>query len=103
MMFDQKLIFTGEKFSIKDEVIQYLANKAQEVGKLDSCESYIAAVKKREQEFSTAIGYGVAIPHGSDGAWLQYIVVTVVSTFVVMAVSGWFTQFVIKRGKEAKK
>ena len=49
MMFDQKLIFTGEKFSIKDEVIQYLANKAQEVGKLDSCESYIAAVKKREQ------------------------------------------------------
>ena len=68
MMFDQKLIFTGEKFSIKDEVIQYLANKAQEVGKLDSCESYIAAVKKREQEFSTAIGYGVAIPHGSDSA-----------------------------------
>ena len=60
MMFDQKLIFTGEKFSIKDEVIQYLANKAQEVGKLDSCESYIAAVKKREQEFSTAIGYNIA-------------------------------------------
>ena len=36
-------------------------------------------------------------------AWLQYIVVTVLSTFIVMGVSGWITQFVIRRGKEAKK
>ena len=35
--------------------------------------------------------------------WLQYVVVTVVSTFIVMAVSGWFTQLVIRRGKEAGK
>lgn len=33
-------------------------------------------------------------------AWLQYIVVTVVSTFVVMGVSGWITQTVIRRGKK---
>jgi len=33
-------------------------------------------------------------------AWLQYIVVTVVSTFVVMGVSGWITQAVIRRGKK---
>ena len=37
------------------------------------------------------------------GAWLQYVVVTVVSTFVVMGASGWITQFVIRKGKEAKK
>ena len=36
-------------------------------------------------------------------AWLQYIVVTDLSTFIVMGVSGWITQFVIRRGKEAKK
>lgn len=36
-------------------------------------------------------------------AWFQYIVVTVLSTFIVMGVSGWITQFVIRRGKEAKK
>lgn len=36
-------------------------------------------------------------------AWFQYIVVTVVSTFVVMGASGWITQLVIRRGKEAKK
>lgn len=34
-------------------------------------------------------------------SWLQYIVVTVVSTFVVMGVSGWITQAVIQRGKKA--
>ena len=37
--------------------------------------------------------------HAIANAWLQYIVVTVVSTFVVMAASGWITQFVIRRGK----
>lgn len=36
-------------------------------------------------------------------SWLQYIVVTVVSTFVVMGVSGWMTQFVIRKGKKVKK
>ena len=36
-------------------------------------------------------------------AWFQYIVVTVVSTFVVMGASGWITQLVIRKGKEAKK
>lgn len=32
-------------------------------------------------------------------AWLAYIVVTVVSTFVVMGVSGWITQKVIRMHK----
>lgn len=31
--------------------------------------------------------------------WLQYIVVTVVSTFIVMLVSGYITQLVIRKGK----
>lgn len=37
--------------------------------------------------------------HAIANAWLQYIVVTVVSTFIVMGASGWITQFVIRRGK----
>lgn len=36
-------------------------------------------------------------------SWLQYIVVTVVSTFIVMGASGWMTQFVIRKGKKVKK
>ncbi len=38
--------------------------------------------------------------HAIGNAWLQYTVVTVVSTFVVMGVSGWITQAVIRRGKK---
>lgn len=36
-------------------------------------------------------------------SWLQYIVVTVVSTFIVMGASGWMTQFVIRKGKKVKQ
>ncbi len=35
-------------------------------------------------------------------AWLQYIVVTVLSTFIVMGVSGLVTQHVIRRDKDKK-
>lgn len=36
--------------------------------------------------------------------WWQYIIITVLSTLVVMAVSGWLTQYVIrhKAGKRSK-
>ena len=36
-------------------------------------------------------------------AWFQYIVVTVVSTFVVMGASGLLTQYVIRKNKASKK
>ncbi len=32
-------------------------------------------------------------------SWLKYIVVIVVSTFVVMAVAGWTTQYIILKNK----
>ena len=32
-------------------------------------------------------------------SWMQYIVVTVVSTFVVMGVAGWITQMVIRKNR----
>lgn len=37
-----------------------------------------------------------------SNAWLQYVIVTIVSTFVVMGVSGVLTQYVIRKGKEKK-
>ena len=36
-------------------------------------------------------------------SWLEYIILTVLSTFVVMGVSGWITQFVIQRNKVQKE
>ncbi len=41
--------------------------------------------------------------HALAAHWAQYVAVTVVSTFVVMGVSGWLTQFVIRRGKEVDR
>lgn len=38
-----------------------------------------------------------------DNSWLEYIIVTVLTTFVVMGVSGWITQFVIQRNKVQKE
>lgn len=38
--------------------------------------------------------------HAIAGMWLKYIIVTVVSTFVVMAVAGWLTQAIIRRDKK---
>ena len=38
-----------------------------------------------------------------DGCPLEYIIVTVLTTFVVMGVSGWITQFVIQRNKVQKE
>lgn len=37
-----------------------------------------------------------------SSSWLQYIIITVVSTFVVMGVSGVVTQYTIRKGKEKK-
>lgn len=36
-------------------------------------------------------------------SWLEYIIVTILTTFVVMGVSGWITQFVIQRNKVQKE
>lgn len=36
-------------------------------------------------------------------SWLEYIIVTLLTTFVVMGVSGWITQFVIQRNKVQKE
>ena len=32
-------------------------------------------------------------------AWVEYLIITVVTTLVVMVVSGWVTQIVIRRTK----
>lgn len=36
-------------------------------------------------------------------SWVEYIIITVVTTFVVMAVSGWVTQALMPKNKEKKK
>ncbi len=50
----------------KETIISTLANQAFEHGRLEDKQEYIEAVLKREKEYSAALGYEVAIPHGQS-------------------------------------
>lgn len=52
----------------KDQVIQELIDVLVADGKIHDKEAFRAAVLKREGEFSTGIGMGIAIPHGKSSA-----------------------------------
>lgn len=65
MIIDKDLILldlTGDK----ETIISTLANQAFEHGRLEDKQEYIEAVLKREKEYSAALGYEVAIPHGQS-------------------------------------
>ena len=65
MIIDKDLILldlTGDK----ETIISTLANQTFEHGRLEDKQEYIEAVLKREKEYSAALGYEVAIPHGQS-------------------------------------
>lgn len=56
------------KSKTKNEVINELVDKLFSAGKLNNKEEYKEAILKRESEFSTGIGDGIAIPHAKTSA-----------------------------------
>jgi fructose PTS system EIIBC or EIIC component len=54
--------------STKDTVIDELINKLAEAGKLNDLQEYKAAILKREEQSTTGIGEGIAIPHAKTAA-----------------------------------
>ncbi|MFT8661412.1 PTS sugar transporter subunit IIA [Liquorilactobacillus ghanensis] len=50
----------------KKEVINKLADLYQKTGVIQEKEAYIISVMKREEEGTTGIGDGIAIPHGQS-------------------------------------
>lgn len=54
------------KSRTKEDVVRELVEILYRDGKLYDKEKFIDAVFKREKEFSTGIGMGIAIPHGKD-------------------------------------
>lgn len=56
------------KATSKAEVIDELVNKLDSAGRLNNKEDYKKAILKRESEFSTGIGDGIAIPHAKTAA-----------------------------------
>lgn len=66
MLLNEDSIILGCELNDKEEIIRYLANVALSINRIVETEPYIQAVLHRESEFSTGVGYGVAIPHGKS-------------------------------------
>lgn len=61
-------IIVDLKSNSKQNVIDELVNKLDQAGRLNDKEEYKKAILKREAEFSTGIGDGIAIPHAKTAA-----------------------------------
>lgn len=67
-MFSRNRVTFDLKAKTKDEAIDELIEILYADGKVTSKEELKKAVLKREEEFSTGIGMGIAIPHGKCNA-----------------------------------
>ncbi len=67
-MIDKDLIVLDSDLSSKEDIIRFLGKKADKLGYITDLDEYIKAVERREEEFSTAVGYGISIPHGKSEA-----------------------------------
>lgn len=63
-MIRKELLCFNQNLKNKDEVIDNLINLIYENRLLSDKQEYKEAIYKREEEFSTAVGFNVAIPHG---------------------------------------
>lgn len=68
MIINEALINLNITSTTKEEVVKELAQLANAEGRIENIDTYIKAVLKREEEYSTAVGFGVAIPHGKTDA-----------------------------------
>lgn len=68
MLIEKDLIILNLEETNKEDVIKKLAALADAKGRVSDLEAYVKAVLKREEEYSTAVGFGVAIPHGKTDA-----------------------------------
>ncbi|GAA0177881.1 PTS sugar transporter subunit IIA [Clostridium sediminicola] len=67
-MFSEKRISFDVKAESKEAVLDELIELLDDDDKLLDKEEFKKAVLKREEEFSTGIGMGIAIPHGKSNA-----------------------------------
>lgn len=68
MIITKDLVQLNLDASTKEEALAKLAKIAAEEGKVNNEVAFVDAVLKREEEYSTAVGFGVAIPHGKTKA-----------------------------------
>lgn len=65
-LLDEKMMVFDLRANDKNGVLEELVNVLKENGVIDDAKGFLEVVKKREEEFSTGVGYGIAIPHGKS-------------------------------------
>lgn len=65
---NESLINLQTTFASRDDAIHALAEQLAEQGKLHDKEEYLRAVFAREEHGATALGEGLAVPHGKTDA-----------------------------------
>lgn len=65
-ILNPKLMIFDLKAKSKEGVLKELIHILKENGIVDDEEGFYEVVKKREDDFSTGIGFGLAIPHGKS-------------------------------------
>jgi PTS system fructose-specific IIA component len=63
-----ELITLDEPPSEKDATIEYLLDFIAEAGRVDDRETALSALMEREEETTTGVGKGIAIPHAQTDA-----------------------------------
>lgn len=71
MLISKDLIVMPIAESTKEDVLEVMAEVAYKANKVSDKSMYIKAVLKREEEYSTAVGFNVAIPHGKTDAVIE--------------------------------
>ena len=65
-MLNEKNIFFNLDTTNKQEVLEFISNKAVELNISDNKEGLLGDLNKREGEFSTGLQDGFAIPHAKS-------------------------------------
>lgn len=71
MLISKDLIVMPIIESTKEDVLKLMTDVAAKANKVSDKAMYIKAVLKREEEYSTAVGFNVAIPHGKTDAVIE--------------------------------
>lgn len=66
MILEEKNIFLNEELTSKDKVLEFIAEEAQKLGVTDNKDCLLKDLWKREEEYSTGIQDGFAIPHAKS-------------------------------------
>ena len=63
-IISEEMIFLDQELTSQEDILTFIVENASKNDYVDNGEELLVAIKKRESEISTAIGYLIAIPHG---------------------------------------